>query len=225
MPSNAPPAPGSGDDRPVLTSTGELTSWLRAWSEGDLKARDRVVEVLYDQLKRCAARLLRSERPGHTLRTTALVNEAYCRLVDSGRIGCADRAHFMGLAAVAMRHVLVDHARARLAAKRGGAWQQIALDSVELPTEVAADVLALSEALEGLAAVDPDQVRLVELRYFGGYSIEETAAILGVSATTVKRDWELARAWLYRALETEQAPASPALSAGEGRSTPRASKP
>jgi RNA polymerase sigma factor (TIGR02999 family) len=173
---------------------------LRAWVGGDGQARERLFETVYDELKRCAARQLRRERAQHTLQTTALVHEAYGRLVDQDT-DWKSRAHFMALAATSMRRVLVDYARAQAADKRGGEWQRISIDVAELvPEDSTQEVLDLHEAIEALAAFDADQATLVELRFFGGYSIEETAVALGTSPATVKREWDLARAWLHRRL-------------------------
>jgi RNA polymerase sigma factor (TIGR02999 family) len=187
-----------GPERPA----SDVTALLLSWSGGERSAADRLIPVVYDELRRQAARAMRREGPEHTLQTTALVHEAYLRLVDQRRVEWRNRAHFFGIAAEVMRRVLIDHARARLAAKRGGGGTRITLGdagAVSAP-DVDADVLALHEALERLAGFDPDQARLVELRYFGGLSIEETAQALGVSPATVKREWVLARAWLRREL-------------------------
>ncbi|MBC8133790.1 MAG: sigma-70 family RNA polymerase sigma factor [Deltaproteobacteria bacterium] len=181
----------------------QVTQLLRAWGAGDTDAREQLFNEVYEELKRCAARHLRRERVGHTLQTTALVHEAYDRLVDQ-EIAWQNRNQFMALAAMSMRRVLVDHARARGADKRGGEWQRISFDvSAMMPEGGPSEILALHEALEGLASFDAGQARVVELRFFGGYSIEETAEILGISAATVKRDWDFARAWLYRSLAVD----------------------
>ena len=191
-------------DSPTRSDVSVL---LRAWVGGDGTAREQLFEAVYGELKRCAARQLRRERAGHTLQTTALVHEVYDRLVDQ-ETDWKGRAHFMALAATSMRRVLVDHARAQGADKRGGDWQRVSIDVAELvPDDRTQEVLDLHEAIEALAAFDADQAMLVELRFFGGYSIEETAQALGSSPATVKREWDLARAWLHRRLRTgEHAP-------------------
>lgn len=177
-----------------------VTDLLRAWGAGDDQAREQLFTAVYDELKRCASRHLHRERAGHTLQTTALVHEAYDRLVDQ-QIDWQNRSQFMALAAMSMRRVLVDHARARGADKRGGEWERISFDvSALMPEGGAREVLAVHEALEALAELDPGQAKVVELRFFGGYSIEETAAVLGISGASVKREWDFARAWLYRRL-------------------------
>jgi RNA polymerase sigma factor (TIGR02999 family) len=181
----------------------DVSTLLRAFGGGDGAARDQLFEAVYDELKRCAARQLRGERAGHTLQTTALVHEVYDRLVGQQRTAWQGRGHFMALAATSMRRVLVDYARAQHADKRGGDWQRVSIDIAALvPDESTQEVLELHEAIEALAAFDADQAKLVELRFFGGYSIEETAEALGTSPATVKREWDLARAWLHRRLKT-----------------------
>jgi RNA polymerase sigma factor (TIGR02999 family) len=183
-------------------SPPDVTALLLSWSGGERSAADRLIPVVYEELHRQAARAMRREGHEHTLQTTALVHEAYLRLVDQQRVQWRNRAHFFGIAAEVMRRVLVDHARARLAAKRGGGVQRITLGDALVGSGDAqdADVLALHEALEKLALLDPDQARLVELRYFAGLTIEESAEAMGVSPATVKREWALARAWLRREL-------------------------
>lgn len=180
----------------------QITQLLRKWSEGDRAALDRLLPLVYDELHRQAARLMRRQVPGHTLQTTGLVHEAYLRLVDQKNVPSESRAHFFGVAAKAMRSILVDHARAQRAAKRGGAAARLPLeDAGEIAEKTpAVDVLALDEALSRLAELDSRKSRLVELRYFGGLSLEEAAAALGVSLATVKREWTTARAWLKREL-------------------------
>jgi RNA polymerase sigma factor (TIGR02999 family) len=182
----------------------DVTALLLSWSGGEAAAADRLIPVVYEELHRQAARAMRREGHSHTLQATALVHEAYLRLVDQQRVQWRNRAHFFGIAAEVMRRVLVDHARARDAAKRGGGAQRLTLgDALGVPSDgTDADVLALHEALERLALLDPDQARLVELRYFGGLNIEESAEALGVSPATVKREWAVARAWLRRELMT-----------------------
>ena len=162
--------------------------------------------AVYAELHRQAARAMGRESPEHTLQATALVSEAYLRLIDQSRVQWRNRAHFFGVAAQLMRRVLVDHARGRLADKRGGGARQFTLGDADAandePNDAGVDVLALHEALERLAALDADQARVVELRYFGGMTIEDTAEVLGVSPATVKREWAVARAWLRRELGT-----------------------
>ena len=183
----------------------EITDLLLAWGKGEQSAADRLMPAIYDELHRQAARAMRRENDDHTLQATALVHEAYMRMVDQRRVDWKNRAHFFGIAAQTMRRVLVDHARGRLAEKRGGGMKQLTLggaDEVAADHDSGVDVLALHDALERLAAMDPDQARLVEMRYFGGLNIEETATALGVSPATVKREWAVARAWLRRELTT-----------------------
>ena len=162
--------------------------------------------AVYAELHQQAARAMGRETPDHTLQATALVSEAYLRLIDQSRVQWRNRAHFFGVAAQLMRRILVDHARGRLAAKRGGGVRQLTLDGADpagaSPNDEAVDVLALHEALERLAALDPGQARIVELRYFGGMTIEDTAEALGLSPATIKREWAVARAWLRRELGT-----------------------
>ena len=176
-----------------------ITHLLKEWSDGDRQALDRLTPLVYDELRRQAARYLRRERPGHTLQTTALINEAYLRLIDAGGVRWQSRAHFFAIAASLMRRVLVEHARRRDADKRGGSQVRVELDEASAVTGgTDVDLLAVDEALDRLAAIDPQQARVVELRFFGGLSVEEAAAALGVSPKTVKRDWSVARAWLRR---------------------------
>ena len=179
----------------------DVTSLLVAWSEGDEAALARLVPQVYAELHRLAHHYMRAERPGHTLQTTALVNEAYLRLVDTKRIRWESRAHFLGVAAQAMRRILVDAARGHGALKRGGAALHVSLNGVAVPAPERDDALvALDEALTALAAVDARKSRVVELRYFGGLTVAETAAVLHVSPETVQRDWHVAKAWLLREL-------------------------
>ena len=183
-----------------------VTQFLVDWSKGDQKALDKLMPLVYAELRRLARSYLRHERPNHTLQPTALVNEAYLKLVDQKNARWQNRAQFYGVAAQLMRRILVDHARAHQADKRGGSEQQrlsitsagqVAAKQVEPPI----DLLALHEALENLAKIDPQQSRIVELKFFGGLSIEETAEVLGIGHATVERDWKMARAWLRRQLE------------------------
>ena len=184
-------------------SPQDVTQLLIAWREGDSGAEQRLLPAVYDELHRQAERAMRRENEAHTLQATALVNEAYLRLVDQSRVQWKNRAHFFGVAAQVMRRILVDHARSRLADKRGAGAKRLTLDdaNVGAPEESGGiDVLDLHEALERLAALDETQARVVELRYFSGLNIEETAEALGVSPATVKREWSVARAWLRREL-------------------------
>jgi RNA polymerase sigma-70 factor, ECF subfamily len=195
--SSTPPAPSPD------AQDADVTGLLLAWGHGDQSAADRLVVAVYDELRRQAERAMRREGGEHTLQATALVHESYLRLVDQRRVEWRNRGHFFAIASTVMRRVLVDHARARLTAKRGGGVAPISLAGAERGGEHGTDdvdLLALHEALERLAALDPEQARLVELRYFGGLTIEETAEALDVSPATVKREWALARAWLRREL-------------------------
>ena len=182
---------------------GRVTDLLVAWGAGDRAALDALLPIVYEELRRQASRALRREQPGHSLQATALVHEAYFRLVEQDRVLWRNRAHFFGVAAQLIRRILIDHARQRLSAKRGGGGARLTLDGLEAQSAGSADaidVLALHDALERLGEHYPDQVRVVELRYFGGLTIEETAAALGVAPATVKRKWEMARGWLHREL-------------------------
>ncbi len=197
---NRPPS-HAAPDAPVA----DVTTLLRAWSDGDEQVGEQLLRAVYAELRRQAARAMRRESPDHTLQPTALVHEAYLRLVDQRRVEWRDRAHFFAVAAQLMRRILVDHARGRLSAKRGGGLQRISLGEGGLAAadgdaDQEADILALHEAIERLAALDPGQARLIELRYFGGLTIEETAVTLRISPATVKREWAVARAWLRREL-------------------------
>lgn len=182
-----------------------VTELLRAWSDGDDGALERLLPLVEVELRRLARGYMGRERRGHTLQTTALVNEAFLRLTDARRIRWQDRAHFLGISARLMRRVLVDHARARGYRKRGGDALRVTLDDalVATPTYPTFDVLALDRALEALAEADGRKSRIIELRFFGGMSVEETAEVLHVSPDTVKRDWRLAKLWLLRELEGE----------------------
>ncbi|MBA3714011.1 MAG: sigma-70 family RNA polymerase sigma factor [Pyrinomonadaceae bacterium] len=179
----------------------QVTHLLVAWGGGDQAARDELMPLVYEELRRLAHQCMSRERPGHTLQTSALVNEAYLRLVDQKNVRWQDRAHFFGIAARLMWQVLVDYARKRRYAKRGGDARRVPLDEAMIVSEErAADVVALDDALKSLAEIDPRQSQIVELRFFGGLSIEETAEVLAVSPGTVMRDWTLAKAWLRRAV-------------------------
>ena len=178
-------------------SSAQINRLLVDWGHGDQEARDALVPLIYKELRRIARRHLGHERPDHTLQSAALVNEAYLRLVGQKPPEWQNRAHFFGVAAQMMRHILVDHARNRLAAKRGAGAPRLSLNlDIALPQKPELDLVALDGALNKLAALDPRESRLIELRFFGGLSIEETAVVLGISARTVKREWATARAWL-----------------------------
>lgn len=176
-----------------------VTEMLVAWGRGDEAARDALIPLVYDQLRRIARHHLRGERAGHTLQTSELINEAYLKLVEQS-VSWQNRAHFFGISARLMRQVLVDYARAKQRLKRGGDQQQISLTDVEDAPKQVADLLALNTALETLAEVDEQKSRIVELRFFGGLTIEETAEVMGISTPTVERGWRAARAWLQTEL-------------------------
>jgi RNA polymerase sigma factor (TIGR02999 family) len=180
---------------------GDVTRLLIEWKNGDAAALDRLLPLIYAELRRIASRHLRRERPGHTLQPTAVVHEAYLKLVQVPEPQWRDRAHFFAVAARMMRQVLIDHARAHQAQKRGGALRKVSIEDLAAPGVTAdIDLLALEKALGQLGDFDPQQGRVVELRYFGGLTIEETAEVIGVSPATVKREWMMARAWLRREL-------------------------
>jgi RNA polymerase sigma factor (TIGR02999 family) len=182
-----------------MTSTSFITQRLIAWNNGDAEALEELMQVVYNELRRLANHYLRSERPEHTLQPTALVHEAYIRLADQRQVRWQNRAHFFGVAAQMMRRVLVDHARANHRAKRGGAAHKLSFDeAMYLQGSQDAQVVALDEALSRLKAIDSRKSDVVELRYFGGLSVDETAEVLGVSPHTVMRDWNMAKAWLYQ---------------------------
>jgi RNA polymerase sigma factor (TIGR02999 family) len=186
----------------AASTSQEVTSLLIAWSDGDQAALDELLPLVYQELHRLAHRHLRRERGGHTLQTTALVHEAYLRLIDQKEVQWRNRAHFFALSAQMMRRILVDSARARKRRKRGGGALQITFDEgLEVSDERAAEVVALDEALQSLAEFDQRKSRMVELRFFAGLSIEETAEVLGVSPGTVMRDWTLAKTWLQREIK------------------------
>jgi len=183
-------------------SPHEMTQLLAAWSDGDREALDRLLPLVEDELHRLAHRCMNRERAGHTLQTTALVNEAYLRLVDQREVRWQNRAHFFAIAAQMMRRILIDHARKQAYAKRGGGAHKVSLTEVAvLADERAEELVALDEALNDLAKVDERKARVVELRYFGGLTVEEIAEVLKVSTDTVTREWRRARAWLHREIE------------------------
>jgi RNA polymerase sigma factor (TIGR02999 family) len=179
---------------------GDVTALLRAWSDGDQAALARLTPIVYDELRRLARRYMKRERAGHSLQTTALVNEAYLRLVDYTRMHWQDRAHFLAVSAQAMRRILVDHARRRNV-KRGAAVEHVSLDeAVVVSRDRSSDFVSLDDALNALAERAPRKAQVVELRFFGGLTVDETAEVLHVSAITVMREWKTAKAWLYREL-------------------------
>jgi RNA polymerase sigma factor (TIGR02999 family) len=178
---------------------------LLNWGQGDQSAREELIPLVYVELRRIARRYLWKERPDHTLQSGALVHEAYLHLLHEEPPQWRNRAHFFGFAAQLMRHILVDHARGRLAAKRGAGAPRLALNpEIALPQKREVDLVALDDALTKLAALDPKQSRLIELRFFGGLSIEEAAVVLGISPATVKREWATARAWLQREMKRKE---------------------
>jgi RNA polymerase sigma factor (TIGR02999 family) len=185
----------------MATSQHEVTKLLRRWREGDKQALDALTPLVYDELHRLAHRYISRERPGHTLQTTALVNEAYLRLVEQKDVEWQSRAHFFAVSAQVMRHILVDYARQHASAKRGGEFQKVELDGEAIVSrERAAELVALDEALHALHELYPRRSKVVELRYFGGLNNKEASEILKVSEATIERDWRFAKAWLYREL-------------------------
>ncbi len=204
--SSAPPQRTRGSAVQGNSST-QVTQLLGRWRSGDREALDALVPLVYDELKRIAQRYLRNERHGHTLQSTALVHEAYVRLTNQQLPQWQNRAHFFAVAAQLMRQILVDHARAHRADKRGGGACKLTMEEAEQsPLKVDVDVIALDDALKTLSELDSQQGKVVDLKFFGGLSIEETAEVLGVSPSTVKRDWITARAWLHRELDRSAAP-------------------
>ncbi len=189
-----------------MESPGDITLLLAGLRAGDRSAESRLMPLVYNELRRVARRYLRSERPDHTLQPTALVHEVYLRLVGQHEVAWQNRAHFFGVAAQLMRRILVDHARARQAEKRGGHQQKVPLNEVlEYAADKSAELVALDGALDRLAKRDPRQARIVELRFFAGLTEKEAAEVLGISVRTVKRDWGVARAWLYREINENRA--------------------
>jgi RNA polymerase sigma factor (TIGR02999 family) len=189
----------------MTSSPSNVTQLLVDWSKGDKEALDLLIPIVYEELRRQASRYLRRERPGHTLQTTALINEAYLRLVDQRNVAWQNRAHFFGIAAQIMRRILVDHARSRKRAKRGGSDVRVSLNEATIrsaPQDL--DIVALDEALGRLTAIDPQQGSVVELRFFSGLNVEETAEVLRISPATVKREWRMAKAWLRREMSGQQ---------------------
>ncbi|MEP7338775.1 MAG: sigma-70 family RNA polymerase sigma factor [Acidobacteriota bacterium] len=187
------------------THPDEVTELLVRLSGGSRDALDQLLPLVYDELRSLAAGYLRRERPDHTLQPTALVHEAWLKLIDDSQINPQNRAHFFGIAAQVMRRVLVDHARRQMADKRGGGIQKLSLnENPDAVQERAAELIALDDAMQELASFDPQKSRVVELRFFGGLSVEETARVLGVSAVTIKRQWRMAKAWLYGRVNQSQ---------------------
>jgi RNA polymerase sigma factor (TIGR02999 family) len=185
----------------TAASAHEVTRLLKAWCEGDQSALEKLTPLVYEELRRLAHRYMRREHPGHTLQTTALVNEAYLQLIDAAGVSWQNRAHFFAISAQVMRRILVQFARRRRFLKRGGGAQRVSLEEALDVSQVRdTDLVSLDEALTALAAMDPRQSQVVELRFFGGLSVEETAEVLNVSEATVMRDWKVARLWLLREL-------------------------
>jgi RNA polymerase sigma factor (TIGR02999 family) len=187
--------------------SSKISGLLRAWSDGNGKALDELMPLVYDELHRQAHRFLRRERRGHTLQTTALINEAYLNLIKNDSVTWQNREHFFAISANLMRRILINYANARHRKKRGGVNENLELDeSILIATDSKdLDLIALDEALTRLAAIDEQQANIVELRYFGGLTIEETSEVLGIAPATVKRDWKMTKAWLYRELMRENA--------------------
>ena len=183
----------------------DITQLLLAWRSGDETALNQLMPLVYQELRRLAHHFMGHERPGHLLQTTALINEAYLRLIDSSQVQWESRAHFFAVAGQLMRRVLVDAARERQSRKRGGDWVQVSLaEAVVIHQRQSADLIALDDALDALAAMDKRKSEIVVMRFFGGLSVEETAAVLKVSPDTVMRDWHLAKVWLYRELSRDE---------------------
>jgi RNA polymerase sigma factor (TIGR02999 family) len=192
----------------TVHSPKEVTRLLVAWGNGNHAALDELIPLVYDELRRLAGRYMRRESEGHTLQTSALINEAYLRLVDQKSVQWQNRAHFFGVAAQLMRRILVDHARSRLRAKRGGGVQMVSLVEQAVMSKEVAEVIALDEALKHLAEIDPRKSQIVEMKFFGGLTTEEVAEVLKVTTRTVEREWRKARAWLHRSIskgETNEA--------------------
>jgi RNA polymerase sigma-70 factor (ECF subfamily) len=185
--------------QPGEPADGDISKLLRAWSDGDQEALGKLTPIVYEELHRLARQYMNGERPGHSLQTTALVNEAYVRLVDYKRMQWQDRSHFFAVSSQVMRRILVEYAR-RHNLKRGGGAQHISLDEAAALEGKAPNLIALDDAMNALAKFDPRKVQVVEMRFFGGLSVEETAEVLKVSPVTVVRDWNTAKAWLYREL-------------------------
>jgi RNA polymerase sigma factor (TIGR02999 family) len=186
-------------------SSADITGLLAAWNNGDEEALDRLMPLVYPELRRIARLHLRRRAEGHTLESAVLANEAYLKLIRAGGIRCENRLHFLALCSQMIRRILVDHARSRGYAKRGGDAMQVPLDDAQMGVRAREiELVALDEALESLSRIDPRKCRVVELRYFGGLSVQETADVLGISAETAKRDWKMAKAWLFGALTSKR---------------------
>jgi RNA polymerase sigma-70 factor, ECF subfamily len=182
----------------ALTSSEDVTQILQNVSVGDQDASAKLMPLVYDELRRLASRYLKRERQDHTLQPTALVHEAYLRLIDQTRVEWQNRAHFFGVAAEMMRRILVDYAKSHKAEKRGGLVEKLSLDgAISLTKDIDVDIIALDDALSDLSTLDPRQSRIVELRFFGGLTLEESAEIMGISRATVEREWIMAKAWLF----------------------------
>ena len=186
----------------MASESDSVTELLVDWGNGNQQALEELLPLIYNELRHLAHNFLYRERPGHTLQTTALVHEAYLKLIDQRDARWQNRAHFFAIAAQAMRRILIDSARKHAAAKRGGPQEKLSLEeAANVSLEPDSNLLALDEALKSLAVIDPQQERLVELRYFGGLTIEETAEVMDLSPATIKREWAMARAWLYQSLQ------------------------
>ncbi len=189
----------------MIALPSEVTQLLIDWSKGDRAALDQLIPIVESELRRLASRLMGNENPGHTLQTSALINEAYLRLVDQKNVQWQNRAHFFAVSAQIMRHILIDHARSHRYAKRGAGARKIELDeTIFMPERRAAELVALDDALKELAEMDPRKSEVVELRFFGGLNIEETAEVMKISPATVQREWRRARAWLHRAISNKE---------------------
>lgn len=196
----------------MTSDANKVTRLLLEWSNGNQQALEDMLPLIYNELRHLAHNLLYRERPGHTLQTTALVHEAYLKLIDQRDANWQNRAHFFAIAAQAMRRILIDSARRHAAIKRGEAGEKISLDeAANISLEPNTNLLALDEALNTLSEIDPQQTRIVELRYFGGLTIEETAEVLDLSPATIKREWAMARAWLHHALTTDGPSTPPSI--------------
>ena len=197
------------EPHPDEPAAGDMSTILRAWSGGDQSALEKLTPIVYNELRRLARCHMQHERPGHSLQATALVNEAYMRLVDYKRMQWQNRAHFFAVSSQLMRRILVEHARKRIKVKRGDGAQHVSLeDAIIVGSERPMDMVALDDALNELARLDPRKAQVVEMRFFGGLSVEETAEVLKISAVTVMRDWNTAKAWLYRELNSGTADGS-----------------
>jgi len=188
-----------------LASSHEITQLLRAWSDGSREALEKLIPLVHKELLQSARRFMAAERPGHTLQATALVNEAYLRLIDWKNVRWQNRAHFFALSAQLMRHILVDFARSRLSAKKGGGRASVTLEEASIISSTKRpDLIAVDEALSRLGEMDPRKERVVELRFFGGFSVQETAEVLNVSPETVMRDWKASKAWLLKEISGDE---------------------